>query len=97
MDVEGRFSISPQALYVRLGTELAPIVVDVRRSPAFEAPAVSLSSLGWPANGMRFVVLIVVIQCKADLERHLVMRDLAVFDMAARLDHFEPANLAQRA
>jgi rhodanese-related sulfurtransferase len=37
MDVEGRFSISPQALYVRLGTELAPIVVDVRRSPAFEA------------------------------------------------------------
>ena len=37
MDVEGRFSISPQALYVRLGTELAPVVVDVRRSPAFEA------------------------------------------------------------
>ena len=37
MDVEGRFSISPQALYVRLGTQLAPIVVDVRRSPAFEA------------------------------------------------------------
>src|SRR5215468_9870568 len=37
VDVEGRFSISPQALYVRLGTELAPIVVDVRRSPAFEA------------------------------------------------------------
>jgi rhodanese-related sulfurtransferase len=37
MDNEGRFSISPQALYVRLGTELAPIVVDVRRSPAFEA------------------------------------------------------------
>src|SRR5262245_31185189 len=37
MDAEGRFSTSPQALYVRLGTELAPIVVDVRRSPAFEA------------------------------------------------------------
>src|SRR5262245_43415847 len=37
MDAEGRFSISPQALYVRLGTQLAPIVVDVRRSPAFEA------------------------------------------------------------
>src|SRR5215813_8287787 len=37
MDVQGRFSISPQSLYVRLGTELAPIVVDVRRSPAFEA------------------------------------------------------------
>jgi hypothetical protein len=25
------------------------------------------------------------------------MRDLAVFDMAARLHHLEPANLAQRA
>src|SRR5262249_34779849 len=37
MDAQGRFSISPQALYVRLGTELAPIVGDVRRSPAFEA------------------------------------------------------------
>jgi thiosulfate sulfurtransferase len=37
MDVEGRFSISPQSLYIQLGTELAPIVVDVRRSPAFEA------------------------------------------------------------
>jgi len=37
MDAEGRFSISSQALYVRLGTELAPIVVDVRRRPAFEA------------------------------------------------------------
>ena len=37
MDAQGRFSISAQALYSRLGTELAPIVVDVRRSPAFEA------------------------------------------------------------
>jgi rhodanese-related sulfurtransferase len=37
MDIEGRFSISAQALYSRLGTELAPIVVDVRKSPAFEA------------------------------------------------------------
>jgi len=37
MDAQGRFSISPQALYVRLGTESAPIVVDVRRSPAFDA------------------------------------------------------------
>jgi len=37
MDAEGRFSISAQALYSRLGTELAPIVVDVRRSPVFEA------------------------------------------------------------
>jgi len=37
MEHEGRLSISPQALYVRLGTELAPIVVDVRRGPAFDA------------------------------------------------------------
>ena len=37
MDAEGRFSISAHALYSRLGTELSPIVVDVRRSPAFEA------------------------------------------------------------
>ena len=37
MEDEGRFSISPRALYAQLGTELAPIVVDVRRSPAFEA------------------------------------------------------------
>jgi rhodanese-related sulfurtransferase len=29
--------MSPQALYARLGTELAPILVDVRRSPAFDA------------------------------------------------------------
>jgi rhodanese-related sulfurtransferase len=37
MDGEGRFSISAQALYSRLGTELAPIVVDVRRDSAFDA------------------------------------------------------------
>ena len=37
MDAQGRFSISAQALYPRLGTEPAPIVIDVRRSPAFEA------------------------------------------------------------
>jgi len=37
MDAEGRCSISAQALYSRLGGELAPIIVDVRRSPAFEA------------------------------------------------------------
>src|SRR5215472_7467054 len=37
MDAEGHFSISAQALYSRLGTELAPIIVDVRRSPAFES------------------------------------------------------------
>src|SRR5215813_10116927 len=37
MDNEGRFSISAQALYSRLGTELAPIIAAVRRNPAFEA------------------------------------------------------------
>src|SRR5215475_898605 len=37
MDAKGRFSISPEAIYVRLGTGSAPIVVDVRRSPAFDA------------------------------------------------------------
>ena len=37
MDAQGRFSISALALYSRLGTELTPIIVDVRRSPAFEA------------------------------------------------------------
>ena len=37
MDDQGRSSISPQALYARLGTESAPIVVDVRRSSAFDA------------------------------------------------------------
>src|ERR1700746_956753 len=37
MDAQGRLSISAQALYPRLGTEPAPIVVDVRGSPAFEA------------------------------------------------------------
>jgi hypothetical protein len=46
---------------------------------------------------MHPAVLIVVTQCKADPERNLVMRDLAVFDMAARLHHLEPADLAQRA
>jgi rhodanese-related sulfurtransferase len=37
MDAQGRFSISAQALYPRLGTEPAPIIIDVRRSPAFDA------------------------------------------------------------
>jgi rhodanese-related sulfurtransferase len=37
MDGKGRFSISPQTLHVRLGTDLAQIVIDVRRSPTFEA------------------------------------------------------------
>jgi rhodanese-related sulfurtransferase len=34
---EGRFSVSAASLYPRLGTAAAPIVVDVRRRPAFEA------------------------------------------------------------
>jgi hypothetical protein len=34
---EGRFSVSAASLYARLGTAAAPIVVDVRRRPAFEA------------------------------------------------------------
>ena len=32
---EGRFSISPQSVYERLGTAAAPLIVDVRREPAF--------------------------------------------------------------
>jgi rhodanese-related sulfurtransferase len=34
---ESRFFISPKGLYSRLGAETAPVVVDVRRSAAFEA------------------------------------------------------------
>ena len=34
---DGRFSISPDALYQRLGTATAPVVVDVRRAPAYDA------------------------------------------------------------
>ena len=34
---EGRFSISPQSLYERLGGPGAPILVDVRRTPTFDA------------------------------------------------------------
>ncbi len=37
MDSEGRFSISARNLYSRLGTATAPIVVDVRRGPGFDA------------------------------------------------------------
>ena len=37
MDFAAGFSISAKALYSRLGTELAPIIVDVRRGPAFDA------------------------------------------------------------
>jgi hypothetical protein len=44
-----------------------------------------------------FPVSIVVVERESDFESDLVMRNLAVFDMAARLHHFEPANLPQRA
>ena len=37
MDDEAGFSIFPQALYSRLGSAAAPVVVDVRRSAAFDA------------------------------------------------------------
>src|SRR5271166_531466 len=40
---------------------------------------------------------IVVVEREPDFESDLIMRNLAVFDMAARLHHFEPANLPQRA
>src|SRR3954447_15829776 len=34
---EGRFSVSASELHSRLGTAAAPLVIDVRRSPAFDA------------------------------------------------------------
>ncbi len=34
---EGRFSISADDLYQRLGSAAAPIVIDARRAPALEA------------------------------------------------------------
>jgi len=34
---EGRFSVSAASVYARLGTASAPILIDVRRRPAFEA------------------------------------------------------------
>jgi rhodanese-related sulfurtransferase len=34
---EGRFSVSASELHSRLGTAAAPLVIDVRRTPAFEA------------------------------------------------------------
>ncbi|HEY3920014.1 MAG TPA: chromate resistance protein ChrB domain-containing protein [Stellaceae bacterium] len=37
MDQTGRFSISPQALYRKLGAASSPIVVDVRPAPTFAA------------------------------------------------------------
>ena len=36
---EGRFSISADNLYQRLGSAAAPIVIDVRRVPAFSPAA----------------------------------------------------------
>jgi hypothetical protein len=47
--------------------------------------------------GGDFPASIVVVERESDFESDLVMRNLAVFDMAARLHHFEPANLPQRA
>jgi hypothetical protein len=40
---------------------------------------------------------IAVVECESNLESDLVMRNLAAFYVAARLHHFEPANLSQRA
>ena len=34
---EGRFSISPVAVYRRFGTAAVPIIIDVRRTPTFDA------------------------------------------------------------
>ena len=34
---ESRFSVSPQSLYHRLGSELAPVLIDVREGPDFAA------------------------------------------------------------
>jgi hypothetical protein len=48
-------------------------------------------------NKRDFPASIVVVERESNFESDLVMRNLAVFDMAARLHHFEPANLPQRA
>jgi len=37
VDQTGRFSISPLALYQRLGSALSPIILDVRQAPTFDA------------------------------------------------------------
>ena len=39
---------------------------------------------------------IIVFEGKSDFQRHLIMSDLAAFNMAARLHDLEPADLAQR-
>jgi hypothetical protein len=41
--------------------------------------------------------LIVVVEGEPDFDSDLVMRHLAVLDVAARLQHFEPADLPERA
>jgi hypothetical protein len=48
-------------------------------------------------NKRDFPASIVDVEREPDFESDLVMRNLAVFDMAARFHHFEPANLPQRA
>src|SRR5262245_36797766 len=37
-----------------------------------------------------------VLHGEADLQQHLIEMDLAVLDLAARLHHFEPAQIAHR-
>lgn len=66
---EGRFSISPQSLYAQLGTARSPLIVDVRREPAFAAaerlipaavrcPPEAISQwIGPKAQGSRTVVV----------------------------------------
>jgi len=50
-----------------------------------------------PQLGEVVPALIVVVERKSYFEGDLVVRHPAVFDMAARLHHLEPADLAQRA
>jgi hypothetical protein len=51
---DGRYSISPDALYVRLGSEAAPIVADMRREDAFGVD-VDIASHSWHALTIRAV------------------------------------------
>jgi hypothetical protein len=37
-----------------------------------------------------------ILQGEADFDRHLPMGDAVVFDLSARLDHLEPAQVAER-
>ena len=45
----------------------------------------------------KYPALIGVVECEPHFESDLVMRHLAVFDMAACLQHLEPADLPERA